>query len=138
MSQNKEFERLEKCVEHLLDQHKQLLEKNSHLQSILLQKEEDIRELQSRIHSADSERGDISSRIKGLIDQIEEWQSSLPESDDNDLLQETEQDNGDAAAETGETESKVVSENRKNEERELNQQRSLFHVERRIDVDSSS
>ncbi len=130
MSQNSEFERLEQFVAQLLGQYKQLLDKNSQLQSLVHKKEKDIRELQSRISSADSERGDISNRIKGLIDQIEEWQANLPEIDEE--AQQNEEDGGGAAAPTEES----ISESIRNEERDPNhQQRSLFHAERRPDVD---
>ena len=130
MSQNSEFDRLEQFVAQLLSQYKQLLDKNSELQRILHTKEEDISELQSRINSADSERGDISTRIKGLIDQIEDWQSNLPEADE-ELPQ-----NDEKGEETVATADDSVSEGIEKEERDPNhQQRSLFHAERRTDVD---
>lgn len=79
MNQASEFDRLEKYVSKLLEKHEQLLDKHAQLQKRVQQREDEIRELQGKVSSADSERGDISNRIKGLIDQIEEWEATLGE-----------------------------------------------------------
>jgi uncharacterized coiled-coil DUF342 family protein len=132
MSQNGEFDRLEQFVAQLLSQYNQLLEKNSQLQRLLQEKNNVISDLQSTVSSADSERGNISNRIKGLIDQIEEWQSNLPEVGE-EVMQNDEEEQ-----ETAATADHAVSDSIEKEERDPNhQQRSLFHVERRTDVDYS-
>lgn len=79
MNQASEFDRLEKYVSKLLEKHEQLLEKHAQLQRRVQQREDEIEDLKGKVSSADSERGALSNRIKGLIDQIEEWQSSLSE-----------------------------------------------------------
>lgn len=79
MNQASEFDRLEKYVSKLLEKHEQLLEKHAQLQRRIQQREDEIEELKGKVSSADSERGDISNRIKGLIDQIEEWEATLGE-----------------------------------------------------------
>ncbi|MFN2352910.1 MAG: hypothetical protein ABR512_00105 [Desulfopila sp.] len=79
MNQASEFDRLEKYVGKLLEKHEQLLDKHAQLQRRVQQREDEIEDLKGKLGSADSERGNISRRIKGLIDQIEEWQSSLDE-----------------------------------------------------------
>lgn len=81
MNQASEFDRLEKYVSKLLEKHEQLLEKHAQLQRRVQQREDEIQELKDKVSSADSERGDISNRIKGLIDQIEEWEATLTESE---------------------------------------------------------
>lgn len=77
MDQESEFERLERYVSKLLAQYDRLLEENSTLVKTVEQKDEEIHELRNQINSADTERGDISIRIKALIDQIEEWESTI-------------------------------------------------------------
>jgi chromosome segregation ATPase len=77
MDQESEFERLERYVSKLLAQYDRLLEENSTLVKTIEQKDEEIHELRNQINSADTERGDISIRIKALIDQIEEWESTI-------------------------------------------------------------
>ena len=87
MSQS-EFERLEEFVAKLLKKHDELRKRYSTLQNELLDKEREIKLLQDQIESADSERGDISRRVKGLIDQIEEWESDIDEEADEDVDEE--------------------------------------------------
>lgn len=77
MNKGSEFDRLESYVSTLLAKYEQLLEKHKKLQKRVEQREEEILELKAKITSADTERGDISRRIKGLIDQIEEWETGL-------------------------------------------------------------
>ena len=79
MDQGSEFERLERYVVKLLAQYDQLLQENIKLQKSVEQKEEEIAALRIEVNSANTERGDISSRIKALIDQIEEWESAISE-----------------------------------------------------------
>jgi|GEM_PF-845086 chromosome segregation ATPase len=84
MNQASEFDRLEKYVSKLLEKHEQLLDKHAQLQRRVQQREDEIQELKGKVSSADSERGDMSNRIKGLIDQIEEWEATLGEQESFD------------------------------------------------------
>ncbi len=122
MSQGSEFERLEQFVGKLLTQYDQLLDKNTQLKGLVQQKEDEIEELRDRLNTADSERGDISSRIKGLIDQIEEWQS---------VVLESEEDVEDVVEESAVYGQDAVSHDMQEEDREANLQRNLFHVDQR-------
>jgi chromosome segregation ATPase len=131
MNQGSEFDRLDQYVGRLLAQYDQLLEKTSQLQSLLRQKEDEIRQLQGKVSSADSERGDISNRIKGLIDQIEEWQSAALEPEEQPPANETTES---AVAVGNDT---VFRHDSRGEERESTIQRNLFHVERQVDHNSS-
>ncbi len=123
MSQGSEFDRLEQFVGKLLSQYDQLLHKNTQLKRLLQQKEDEIQELKDRVNTADSERGDISSRIKGLIDQIEEWQTIVLESEEEEVEKVVEE-----SAVYGRN---SAPDNTRDEDREAHLQRNLFHVEQR-------
>ena len=113
MDQESEFERLERYVSKLLAQYDRLLNENSNLRKSVEQKDEEILELKNQINSADTERGDISNRIKALIDQIEEWESAISTST--------------ATTEHVEVDEKV----RQDAEQERKQQQNLFNVQPR-------
>lgn len=124
MDQESEFERLERYVSRLLTQYDRLLEENSVLLKNLEQKENEIQDLNNKINSADTERGDISNRIKALIDQIEEWESTISNTDASTEQAEI--------LEEGQPEKSVDSEEADEEaEQERKQQQNLFNVEPR-------
>jgi len=79
MIQEQEFDRLEQFVKKLLAQFNQLREENGRLENTLRTRDREIAELKTELSSADSAKGDISARVKGLIEQIEEWESTLTE-----------------------------------------------------------
>ena len=81
MIQEQEFDRLEQFVKKLLAQFDQLREENGRLEKQLQTRDTEIAELKTELSSADSAKGDISARVKGLIEQIEEWESSLDETE---------------------------------------------------------
>jgi chromosome segregation ATPase len=124
MSQESEFERLERYVSKLLAQYDSLLEENSILLRSVKQKDEEIRELKNQINSADTERGDISNRIKALIDQIEEWESTISNADAASERPETSGESQPEQTETADTAEEVAEQERK-------QQQNLFNVQPR-------
>jgi len=130
MVQENEFERLEKFVHKLLSQYEQLLDKNVQLQKLLQQRQDEIEELRSRVDSADSERGDISQRIKNLIEEIEEWQHAFAEEgeeqDGTEAESPQQEESGSEEQSGDEARNDAVEEGR---EREASQQRNLFHVD---------
>ena len=81
MSQGNELERLEGFVAKLLTEYNGLKEEKDRLLEELEQREEKIAALESELVSAQTERSDVGSRVKGLIKQIEVWESSLEEND---------------------------------------------------------
>ena len=81
MIQEQEFDRLEQFVKKLLAQFNQLREENGRLEKQLQTRDTEIAELKTELSSADSAKGDISARVKGLIEQIEEWESSFDETE---------------------------------------------------------
>ena len=113
------FERLERYVVKLLAQYDQLLEENLRLRKSVEQKEEEIKALQVEVNSADTERGDISSRIKALIDQIEEWESAISEPT---VLPEKDSIIPEESAESADT----AQEDTEDMDQERKQQRNLF------------
>ncbi len=125
MSQNTEFDRLEKFVSKLLNKYDKLREKNTELQTLLHQREEEIGILKNEINNADSERGDLSNRVKGLIEQIEEWESALEESQESAKTKKIAESSDDVEEIDNEDESEV------SDEKESNLQQNLFNVEPR-------
>jgi chromosome segregation ATPase len=75
------LERLESFVEKLLTEFNGLREEKGRLLEELQQREEKISMLESELSSAQTERSDVGNRVKGLIKQIEVWESSLDENE---------------------------------------------------------
>lgn len=115
MTQKREFDRLEQFVKKMLVQFDQLRIEKTQLESLVGEKEQEIAELREELVSADSARGDISSRVKGLIEQIEEWEADLDQSDK--ILQGTDSEIGPVNEE---------------DDKETGPQQNLFNVEPRI------
>lgn len=116
MDQGSEFERLEQYINKLIVQYDKLYEENARLKENLEQQQITIDSLEKKINSADSERGNISNRIKGLIDRIEVWESALSKTGDdaNEL---------EANGSVDEPQEKITP--------ERNQQQNLFNVQPR-------
>jgi|WetSurMetagenome_2_1015567.scaffolds.fasta_scaffold490247_1 hypothetical protein len=92
MAQGNELERLEGFVAKLLTEYNGLREEKERLLDDLRQREEKITMLESELASAQTERSDVGNRVKGLIQQIEEWESSLGENESKSpkmILQES-------------------------------------------------
>jgi chromosome segregation ATPase len=119
MTQESEFERLEQFVGRLLTKFDHLRKENARLENLLQQKELEIGTLNNELASADTARGDITNRVKGLIEQIEEWESALSANDD--VHEETATDTGST------TEEKKAEGNR-----EGSLQKNLFNIEPRM------
>ncbi len=107
MVQKREFDRLEQFVGRLLTQFDQLREEKQRLETRLSEKETEIVNLQEELSSADTARGVITNRVKGLIDQIEEWEAAsietegVPASTDvvpDPVLQESEEEDKEGGA----------------------------------------
>jgi chromosome segregation ATPase len=81
MADGNELERLEGFVAKLLAEYNGLKEEKERLLDDLQQREEKISSLESELASAQTERSDVGSRVKGLIKQIEAWESSLGENE---------------------------------------------------------
>ncbi len=92
MAHGNELERLEGFVAKLLTEYNGLREEKERLLEELHQREEKITMLESELASVQSERSDVGNRVKGLIQQIEVWESSLGENESKSpqmILQES-------------------------------------------------
>ena len=92
MAQGNELERLEGFVAKLLTEYNGLREEKERLLDELHQREEKITMLEGELASARTERSDVGNRVKGLIQQIEVWESSLGENESKSpqmILQES-------------------------------------------------
>jgi chromosome segregation ATPase len=83
MAQGNELERLEGFVAKLLAEYNGLREEKKKLLEDLREKEERIAALEDELSAARTERSDVGSRVQGLIQQIEAWESSLGENEEN-------------------------------------------------------
>ncbi len=128
MTQESEFERLEEFVRKLLGRFDLLRDEKRRLEGVLLEKENRIIALEAKLASADNERGDISSRVKGLLDQIENWEKDL---DQDFSVKKAE--NAESENDITEDDIEVIhKEPEKQEERDRNLQQNLFNVGPRV------
>lgn len=79
MSQESELHRLERFVEKLLTNFSELRAEKANLLQQLSERDQLIEELRNNVTAQEVERGEISQRVGKLVDQIEEWESSLDE-----------------------------------------------------------
>jgi len=82
MIQDSELGRLEDFVSKLLGRFNALQADKKRVDNLLLQREETIATLQDELASLKDERGEIGSRVSGLLDRIEEWEAGVKEGDD--------------------------------------------------------
>ena len=81
MKQDNELQRLEEFVENLLTSFTELrAEKVSLLQDVR-ERDEIIEGLRGNVEINDTERGEISLRVNKMVDQIEEWEQGLDDSE---------------------------------------------------------
>jgi len=140
MSQN-EFDRLEQFVSKLLGKYDQLREENTRLEDLICKKDEEIHDLRAEISSADTERGDITLRVKGLIEQIEEWETAIEEPEKGeeakvveDVEDDATDDDTDDVAEGAEVSADADTsgdEEKKGEDKDSSLQQNLFNVQPR-------
>ncbi len=94
MIQDSELGRLEDFVSKLLDRFNALQTDKKRVDNLLLQREETIATLQDELASLKDERGEIGSRVSGLLDRIEEWEAGVKESDDENGLASRNEEGG--------------------------------------------
>lgn len=76
MKQESELERLENFVSSLLTRYNALKEENSRLSQDVVDRDGIIEDLRGSLALLESERSEISSRVGGIITQIEEWEKA--------------------------------------------------------------
>lgn len=84
MIQDSELGRLEGFVSKLLDRFNALQADKKRVDDLLLQRDETIAALQDELASLKDERGEVSNRVSGLLERIEEWEAGAIESDDDE------------------------------------------------------
>jgi chromosome segregation ATPase len=82
MMQDSELGRLEGFVSKLLDRFNALQADKKRVDDLLVQREETISALQNELVSLKDERGEVSSRVSGLLERIEEWEATAIEGGD--------------------------------------------------------
>lgn len=78
MKNNDEMIRLEQLVESLISRHKEQKEKFSALEKKLRDREEECELLKLENAELQKQRGEVASRVAGLLGRIEEWEADLP------------------------------------------------------------
>lgn len=75
MDNNAELQRLEQFVDKLLNKYNQLKTDYMALQETLRERDAECAELKNNVASLSSERTEVGSRVAGLLDRIEQWES---------------------------------------------------------------
>lgn len=78
MKQASELERLESFVSSLLARYNELKEDNAKLSQDVTDKDGIIEDLRGSLAVLESERSEISNRVGGIIEQIEQWEKINP------------------------------------------------------------
>ena len=78
MKQESELERLEKFVSSLLARYNELKDENDRLSLDVTEKDGVIEDLRGSLALLESERSEISTRVGGIIEQIELWEKTNP------------------------------------------------------------
>lgn len=76
MKQESELGRLETFVSSLMARYNALVKENERLANDVQERDEIIDDLRASLSQFESERTEISSRVSGIILQIEEWEKS--------------------------------------------------------------
>ena len=82
MEQESELQRLEKFVEKILTRFSALKAEKSQLEQDVFERDLLIEELRNNISSKVAERNEISERVNKIVDQIEDWELNLDQSQD--------------------------------------------------------
>lgn len=112
MKEENELARLEGFVSTLLEKFNGLQHNNRELTERLQRRDATIVSLEDEVASMTDERGEISSRVSGLIGKIEEWESATaaeetPESEE-EVDTETDTDSESEVEEVGEVEAEDI------------------------------
>ncbi|MCW5198369.1 hypothetical protein VU07_01210 [Desulfobulbus sp. F4] len=75
---NEEIARLEQLVESLISRYKDQKEKLQSLEKKLRDREEECELLKLENDELQKQRGEVVSRVSGLLGRIEEWEAELP------------------------------------------------------------
>jgi chromosome segregation ATPase len=79
MIQDSELGRLEDFVAKLLERFNALQADKKKVDDLLMQREAALATLQEELADLKDERGEIGSRVSGLLERIEEWEAGVSE-----------------------------------------------------------
>jgi len=124
MEQESELQRLEKFVEKILTRFSLLKAEKAQLEQEVFERDLLIEELKENISSKVTERNEISERVNKIVDQIEDWELNLEQSE---VVKKT-----DSSPESADGEEEVLSEpeppEATNVEEEGRMQHDLFSI----------
>lgn len=81
MDHSNELARLEQFVAKLLDAYNELKDRQRRTEEALRDKERECETLNARIADLTDEKVEVKGRVSGLIQQIEQWESQQPPSE---------------------------------------------------------
>lgn len=100
MEQDNELKRLEDFVGNLLTRFTELRAEKAVLLQEIQERDETIDGLRKNVSSKDTERSEVSLRVGKIVEQIEEWEQSLDDSEfEPDSLPEESSEEGSPAGE---------------------------------------
>jgi chromosome segregation ATPase len=108
MTEENELTKLEGFVSSLLEKYNDLQGNNKKLNERIERRDASIVGLEDEIASMKDERGEISSRVSGLIGKIEEWEATTADAETSVSVEKNSEDaEFEAEAEEDKTESGV-------------------------------
>ncbi len=124
MEQDNELKRLEDFVENLLTRFTELRAEKAVLLQEIQERDEVIDGLRENVSSKDTERSEISLRVGKIVEQIEEWEQSLDDSEfeANSLPEESSEEGSPAEEMSSEEDAEIGVEDGKG-------QQNLFSME---------
>ena len=124
MEQDNELKRLEDFVENLLTRFTELRAEKAVLLQEIQERNEVIDGLRENVSSKDTERSEISLRVGKIVEQIEEWEQSLDDSEfeANSLPEESSEEGSPAEEMSSEEDAEIGVEDGKG-------QQNLFSME---------
>lgn len=88
MIQDSELSRLEGFVEKMMKRFGELRAEKAQLLKKLGERDQIIDELRTHLSTRDSERGEMSQRVSRIVEQIEEWERSLEEEQEQGVMEQ--------------------------------------------------
>jgi len=88
MIQDSELSRLEGFVGKMMKRFSELQTEKAQLLKDLGERDQIIDELRINLSTRDSERGEVSQRVSRIVEQIEEWERSLEEEQEQDVVEQ--------------------------------------------------
>lgn len=124
MSETHELEKLESFVSTLLDRFNTLQQQNQEMTERLERRDTTIETLENELAEMKDERGEISTRVSGILGKIEEWEAASASATAEEPVAEAAEDEAAIDDEAAAAEGEVAE-----EKKESGVQGNLFTVE---------